>query len=57
MQIRRLTKALSLVSVVTLSTMIPAIILNLLRIFSQKMSSNTLVSLILYVFPDRLLIQ
>ena len=29
MQIRRLTKALSLVSVVTLSTMIPAIILNL----------------------------
>ena len=43
MQIRRLTKALSLVSVVTLSTMIPAIILNLLRIFGQKISSNTLV--------------
>ena len=43
MQIRRLTKALSLVSVVTLSTMIPAIILNLLRIFGQKRSSNTLV--------------
>ena len=42
-QIRRLTKALSLVSVVTLSTMIPAIILNLLRIFGQKISSNTLV--------------
>ena len=43
MQIRRLTEALSLVSVVTLSTMIPAIILNLLRIFGQKISSNTLV--------------
>ena len=43
LQIRRLTKALSLVSVVTLSTMIPAIILNLLRIFGQKISSNTLV--------------
>ena len=43
MQIRLLTKALSLVSVVTLSTMIPAIILNLLRIFGQKISSNTLV--------------
>ena len=42
-QIRRLTKTLSLVSVVTLSTMIPAIILNLLRIFGQKISSNTLV--------------
>ena len=43
MQIQRLTKALSLVSVVTLSTMIPAIIVNLLRIFGQKISSNTLV--------------
>ena len=43
MQIRRLTEVLSLVSVVTLSTMIPAIILNLLRIFGQKISSNTLV--------------
>ena len=42
MQIQRLTKALSLVSVVTLSTMIPAIIVNLLRIFDQKISSNTL---------------
>ena len=43
MQIQRLTKALSLVSVITLSTMIPAIIVNLLRIFGQKISSNTLV--------------
>ena len=42
MQIWRLTKTLSLVSVVTLSTMIPVIIPNLLRIFDQKISSNIL---------------
>ena len=44
MQIRRLTKTLSLVSVVTLSTMIPVIIVNFnsLGIFGQKISSNIL---------------
>ena len=40
MQIQRLTKALSLVSVGTLSSWIPAIIISFLRFFGQKISSN-----------------
>ena len=42
MQIRRLTKALSLVSVGTLSSWIPAIIFYLLRLFGQNTSLNIL---------------
>ena len=42
MQIRRLTKALSLVSVGTLSSWIPAIIIHLLRLFGQNTSLNIL---------------
>ena len=42
MQIQRLTKALSLVSVGTLSSWIPAIIINFLRFFGQNISSNIL---------------
>ena len=42
MQIRRLTKALSLVSVGTLSSWIPAIIFYLLRFFGQNTSLNIL---------------
>ena len=40
MQIQRLTKALSLVSVGTLSSWIPAIIISFLRFFGQNISSN-----------------
>ena len=40
MQLQRLTKALSLVSVGTLSSWIPAIIISFLRFFGQKISSN-----------------
>ena len=40
MQIQRLTKALSLVSVGTLSSWIPAIIISFLRFFGQNVSSN-----------------
>ena len=42
MQIQRLTKALSLVSVGTLSSWIPAIIFYLLRFFGQNTSLNIL---------------
>ena len=42
MQIQRLTKALSLVSVGTLSSWIPAIIIYLLRFFGQNTSLNVL---------------
>ena len=42
MQLQRLTKALSLVSVGTLSSWIPAIIINFLRFFGQNISSNIL---------------
>ena len=42
MQIQRLTKALSLVSVGTLSSWIPVIIFYLLRFFGQNISSNIL---------------
>ena len=40
MQLQRLTKALSLVSVGTLSSWIPAIIISFLGFFGQKISSN-----------------
>ena len=40
MQLQRLTKALSLVSVGTLSSWIPAILINFLRFFGQNVSSN-----------------
>ena len=40
MQLQRLTKALSLVSVGTLSSWIPAIIISFLRFFGQNISSN-----------------
>ena len=40
MQLQRLTKALSLVSVGTLSSWIPAIIISFLRFFGQNVSSN-----------------
>ena len=43
MQIQRLTKALSLVSVGTLSSWIPAIIISFLRFFGQNISSNIFV--------------
>ena len=46
MQIQRLTKALSLVSVGTLSSWIPAIIISFLRFFGQKISSN------IFLFTD-----
>ena len=42
MQIQRLTKALSLVSVGTLSSWIPTIIISFLRFFGQNISSNIL---------------
>ena len=45
MQIQRLTKALSLVSVGTLSSWIPAIIFYLLRFFGQNTSLNILLSI------------
>ena len=45
MQIRRLTKALSLVSVGTLSSWIPAIIFYLLRFFGQNTSLNILLAI------------
>ena len=45
MQIQRLTKALSLVSVGTLSSWIPAIIFYLLRFFGQNASLNILLSI------------
>ena len=43
MLLQRLTKALSLVSVGTLSSWIPAIIINFLRFFGQNISSNIFV--------------